>query len=296
MLKQLLFKYSPEFLLKWGKQLKKIQRRKQLQLQENNNSGFTKQTLVQHLKQIGLQSGDSVLVHSSLSKIGFINGGSKTVVDALLEVLGDQGTLLFPSFPAVGKNKLYLDEHPVFDIKNTPSQMGSITEYFRTMKGVLRSFHPTDAVCAIGPLAHYYTDTHYGQITPYTNFSPFKKLCDQHGKILMLGTHLSSCSNFHSLEDAVDFKYPVYDKKIYAIKMIDGNGKESIMKTKVHDPAYSSKRDCNAFKPLFLKEKVLADGTIGEAKSMLIDAHKMHEVMMKHYLEKGVTMYTPFGE
>jgi aminoglycoside 3-N-acetyltransferase len=295
MVKSLLFKYTPEFILQWGKQLKKYQRRKQLHLQERNNKGISKQILIDDLKKIGLHQGDSVLVHSSLSKIGFVNGGAKTVVEALLEIIGKEGTLLFPSFPASGKNKMYLDTHPVFDIKNTPSQMGAITEYFRKVDGISRSFHPTDSVCATGKLAEYYTNSHFGQLTPYNEFSPFKKLGDQHGKILMLGTNLSSCSNFHTLEDAVDLKYPVYDEDMFDVKMIDVNGQEQVMKTKVHNPEYSSKRDCNAFEPLFIKENVLVEGIVGEAKSMLIDANKMHEVMLKYYLEKGVTMYTPYG-
>jgi aminoglycoside 3-N-acetyltransferase len=248
------------------------------------------------LKKIGLVAGDSVLVHSSLSKIGFVPGGAATVIEALFEVVGPEGTLLFPTFPAKGKNKTHLEEHPFFDIVNTPSQMGSITEYFRKMPGVHRSFHPTDPVCAKGPLAEYYTSTHYGQLTPYNKHSPFRKLCDKKGKILMMGTTLNgACTNLHTLEDAVNFKYPVYDEKIVDIKMIDANGKISTVKTKVHNPEYSVKRNCDALKPLFEKENVLTNGTIGSAKSMLIDADKMLQVMIKYYNEQGVTMYTPYG-
>ena len=158
MIKQLILKYSPEFLLEWAKSLKKNQRKKQLLQQEKNNSGITKQKLIEDLKKIGIKSGDSVLVHSSLSKIGFVVGGPETIVNALFEVVGETGTLLFPSFPAKGRNKTYLEEHPFFDIVNTPSQMGSVTEYFRKLPNVFRSFHPTDAVCAKGPLAEYFAN------------------------------------------------------------------------------------------------------------------------------------------
>ena len=296
MLKQIVLKYAPDFVLEWAKTLKKDQRRKQLQQQQKKNTGISKQQLINDFKKIGLQQGDSVLVHSSLSKIGFVKDGAKTVVDALFEVIGEKGTLLFPTFPAAGRNKTHLEEHPYFDIKNTPSRMGSITEYFRKLDDVYRSFHPTDPVCAKGPLAEYYTNAHSGQLTPYNEHSPFRKLCKQNGKILMLGTTLNgACTNLHTLEDAVDFKYPVYDAKVYDIKMIDAEGKESMMKTKVHDPEYSAKRNCDALKPLFEQEKVLVNGVIGEAKSMLIDANKMLEVMIKNYKEKGITMYTPFG-
>lgn len=296
-MKQLLLKYTPDFVLEWAKTLKKNQRRKQLQEQQKNKQGITKQQLVADLKKIGIKTGDSVLVHSSLSKMGFVEGGAKTVVDALFNVVGEKGTLLFPTFPAKGRNKTYLEDHPYFDIINTPSQMGSITEYFRKLDHVYRSFHPTDAVCAKGPLAEYYTNSHFGQLTPYNENSPFRKLCSQKGKILMLGTTLNgACTNLHTLEDAVDFKYPVYDQKIFHVKMVDAQGKESMMQTKVHNPDYSAKRNCDALKPIFEKEGVLVNGMIAEAKSMLIDADGMLQVMIKYYNEKGVTMYTPYGE
>ncbi len=296
MIKQFVLKYVPSFLLEWAKTLKKNQRKKQLCKLEKNNSGVTKQKLIADFKKIGIKSGDSVLTHSSLSKIGFVIGGPQTIVEALFEVVGENGTLLFPSFPAKGRNKTYLEEHLFFDIVNTPSQMGSITEYFRKLPNVYRSFHPTDTVCAKGPLAEYYTNSHFGQLTPYNEFSPFRKLCEKKGKILMLGTTLNgACTNFHTLEDAVEFKYPVYDEKIFEVKMIDETGKEHWMKTKVHNPIYSAKRDGDSIKPLFEKENVLVNGMIGEAKSMLIDADKMLNVMIENYYEKGITMYTPFG-
>ena len=174
--------------------------------------------------------------------------------------------------------------------------MGIITEYFRKLNDVFRSFHPTDSVCAKGRLAEYYTNSHFGQLTPYNEYSPFRKLCLMNGKILMLGTTLNgACTNLHTLEDAVDFKFPVYDNKIFEVEMIDEKGNKSIMKTKVHNPEYSAKRNCDALKPMFEKEGLLIKGSIGEAQSMLIDANKMLEVMMKNYNERGITMYTPFG-
>ena len=296
MLKRFALKYAPEFILEWAKRLKKDQRRKQLKFLENTNSAITGARLKEEFEKIGIKEGDSVLVHSSLSKIGFVDGGPATIVNALLEVIGSNGTLLFPAFPAAGRNKTHLEEHPFFDIENTPSQMGAITEYFRKQKNVFRSFHPTDSVCALGQLADYYTNSHFGQLTPYNEFSPFRKLCTRNGKVLMLGTTLNgACTNLHTLEDAVDFKFPVYDQKIFDVKMIDASGNESVMKTKVHDPVYSAKRNCDALKPVFEKESVLVNGKIGEANSMLIDANKMLQVMVKQYYERGVTMYTPFG-
>jgi aminoglycoside 3-N-acetyltransferase len=296
MLKQISIKYLPESLLEWVKKFKKQMRKLKLKKQQRNRLWIEKGKLINDLLRIGIKKGDSILVHSSLSKIGFVEDGPRTIIDALTEVVGETGTLLFPAFSATGRSKDYLETNPVFDSVNTISQMGIISEYFRKTNGVLRSFHPTDSVCAKGPLAEYYTNTHYGQLTPYNEYSPFRKLCEKKGKILMLGTTLNgACTNLHTLEDAMDFKFPVYSEKIYNIKMIDKEGRESTMKTKVHNPEYSAKRNCDALKPMFAKEGVLVDGFIGKAKSMLIDADKMLHVMIKYYNEKGVTMYTPFG-
>jgi len=295
-MKQFVLKYAPEFLLELGKSLKKNQRRKQLLAQQLAQKGISKQKLINEFKKIGIERDDSILVHCSLSKVGFVDGGAETVVNALFDCVGENGTLLFPTFSASGRNKTYLEQHPCFDSKSTPSQMGIITEYFRKLDDVFRSFHPTDSVCAKGRLAEYYTNSHFGQITPYNENSPFRKLCSMNGKILMLGTTLNgACTNLHTLEDAVDFKFPVYDNRIFEVEMIDEKGNKSIMKTKVHNPEFSSRRNCDALKPMFENEGVLINGIIGEAQSMLIDANKMLEVMIKNYTSKGITMYTPFG-
>lgn len=296
-IKQIILKYSPEFLLSALRDVKKKIRRKELLHRAEKKDFIPLNQLLNNLKSIGLNKGDSVLVHSSLSKIGLLEKGPETLIDALLAVIGKEGTLLMPAFPAKGRNKDYLTEYPSFDILKTPSSMGVVTEYFRKLPGVKRSFHPTDSVCALGPLAEYYTNSHFGELTPYTINSPFRKLCSKNGKILMLGTTLNgACTNLHTLEDAVNFKYPVYDNTIFTVEMLDEHGDRSIMKTKVHNPVYSAKRNCDALKPLFEKEGVLVNGKIGEADSMLIDANAMLESMIRNYNVYGVTMYTPYGE
>ena len=295
-MKDALLRILPEPILELLKRIKKYFRNRKLTSQKNNNQLLTKEGLIDQIKNIGVAKGDHLLVHCSLSKIGYINGGALTLIEALLESVGPEGTLLMPAFPAKGRNKDYLLEKTVFELNNTPSQMGVVSETFRKMTGVKRSFHPTDSVCAFGKEADYFTNSHFGNITPYNEFSPFRKLCNKHGKILMLGTTLNgACTNLHTLEDAVVFKYPVYDDQIFTVKMIDHHGIIHTMETKVHNPLWSAKRNCDALKPLFEKEQALINGKIGEATCMLIDANKMLEVMIDFYNRYGVTMYTPLG-
>lgn len=291
-----LLKKNAPAVIDYGRKLKKILLKRTLAAKRKNNQVITRQHLINNLLQAGLKSGDSVMVHSSLSKIGYVEGGAATVVDALLEVVGSTGNLLMPAFAHSTFSKYYLDSNPVFDINNSPSKAGAITEDFRKRKSTLRSFHPTDSVCASGPLADYFTNSHFGQLTPYNQFSPYFKLAMQQGKILNIGVPLNtSCTNLHTLEDAVDFKFPIYHAQIFEARMIDIDGREQRMKTKVHDPAYSEKRKPDELIPLFENEKVLTHVKIGEASAMLVDAKGLLDVMLKHYHKNGITMYTPHG-
>lgn len=295
-LKHLLFRYAPEFLLKKAQNINRVLRRHRLKNRQQSG-GYTRENLVRDLRNIGASEGDTLLVHSSLGKIGYVEGGAVTVIEALLEVLGPKGTLAMPSFPAAGRNRDYLEGNPVFDVLNTPSAMGVITETFRKMPGVERSLHPTDPVCALGPLAAYLTGTHFGQPTPYNEHSPFRKLAECGGMILMLGTTLNgACTSLHILEDAVDFPYPVYDPKKYDTEVIDAEGTHRKMKTKVHNPAWSAKRNCDLLKPAFEDACILTNGKIGEAASMLIDAEGLFKTMLDAFHRRGVTMYTPRGK
>ncbi|MFM1744479.1 MAG: hypothetical protein RLZZ630_416 [Bacteroidota bacterium] len=298
-MKQAIVKWAlrnlPESTLAKVMAIRKAFRRRHLKFQSKNNP-LRYEQILHDMQEIGIRQGDSVLVHSSLSKIGFVEGGATTIIRALLGAIGDQGTLLMPSFPAPGRNKDHLESFPVFDVRSTPSQMGLISEEFRKMPGVVRSLHPTDPVCALGPLAAYYTGTHFGQLTPYNEYSPFRKLITKRGKILMLGTTLNgACTSLHTLEDAVDFPYPVYDPKIYRVKVIDESGQKLEMETRVHNPEYSAKRNADALLPVFQGAGVVKQGTIGEAQSMLIDASGFFTTMLSAFESKGITMYTPKG-
>ena len=63
---------------------------------------LTQSEIQQSLKDLGLGPGDHVLVHSSLSSLGPVEGGAVTVVDAFLDVLSPEGTLVVPTFGDFG--------------------------------------------------------------------------------------------------------------------------------------------------------------------------------------------------
>lgn len=287
---------TPDFLLNWNRKRKKANRNAELQKKQAQGKSFTQADMVAQLKALGIQSGDAVLVHSSLSRIGHLAEGPKTLVEALIEAVGEEGTVLMPTSPNNVYQLNYIRNTPFFDVKNSPSKTGAITEFFRTYPGTIRSLHPTEPVSAYGKNAEYFVKDHFNQITPYTDQSPFYRVSEQGGKILYVGVTLSMAgTNLHTLEDAVDFKYPVYHDEVFDFDVIDYEGNRQKVKTKVHNPEYSKKRKCDDLIPLFEKEGALEQKMLGEANTLVVDAKRFLDVMVEQYEKHGVTMYTPKG-
>lgn len=291
-IKDFVRKNTPKFLLDWNRRRKKKKRNSELQQQK----AITREELVRNLRDIGIVEGDIVLVHSSLSRIGFLEEGPKTLVDALRETVGSDGHILMPTSPNNVYQLDYIQNTPSFDVLNTPSQTGKITEYFRQLPEAVRSLHPTEPVSALGPRAKYFVKDHFGQLTPYNENSPFYKVSKEGGKILYIGVTLSMAgTNLHTLEDAVDFKFPVYYPQTFDFKVIDEQRQSHIIQTKVHDPVWSKKRKCDELIPMFQEQGALKRVKIGQADTLLVDAKKFLDVMIDQYQKNGVTMYTPKG-
>ena len=118
---------------------------------------ITGMTLVTHLAACGLREGQTVLVHTRLSALGWVVGGAQAVIQALLQVLGPTGTLMMPSQtwknldPSGGVHRHVPEawwptiraHWPGYDPATTPSiGMGVVAELFRTWPGAQRSHHP----------------------------------------------------------------------------------------------------------------------------------------------------------
>lgn len=295
--KDVVRKLTPDFLLNLNRKRKKNNRNQSLENQKKTGESLTVNQLVDNLNAIGIVEGDTLLVHSSLSKIGYLENGPQTFIDALMKVIGETGNLLMPTSPNNVYQLNYIQNTPFFDVLNSPSKTGAITECFRKMDGVVRSLHPTEPVSAFGPLAEYFTKDHFNQLTPYNKNSPFYRVGEKKGKILYVGVTLSMAgTSLHTLEDAIEaFKFPIYYPNIFNFEVIDDNAVSHKVKTKVHNPEWSKQRKCDDLIPMFEQEGVLEKVKIGEANTLLVDAHGFFDSMLKNYKEKGITMYTPKG-
>lgn len=180
----------------------------------------TQGSLVTDFKRLGIRPGMILLVHSSLSTLGWVCGGPVAVILALEEVLGTQGTLVMPahsgenSDPAKWSNppvpepwvEIIKENMPAFDAHLTPTRgMGRIAETFRNQDGVLRSEHPQDSFCAFGKQAERITKDHSVE-AGLGEGSPLEKIYDLDGWILLLGVTHANNTSLHLAEYRSDFK------------------------------------------------------------------------------------------
>lgn len=155
---------------------------------------IVKEDIVKAFKDIGILPTDVILVHSSLKSIGFVDGGAETVIEALKEVVCD-GTLCMPAL----RQKNFIDAYKDWDILNTPSDVGLITETFRKSAGVLRSNQPTHSVCAYGKDAKYITEAHSTGKPRYCYFgkyafgynSPWERMIELGAKVVFIGVNMT---------------------------------------------------------------------------------------------------------
>lgn len=174
----------------------------------------TRKTLTQDLINAGLTPGITVIVHSSLSSLGWVCGGAVTVVQALMDIVTSEGTLVMPthsndfSDPEPWQNppvpcewwQIIRDTMPAYDAKITPTRnMGKIVEVFRTCEKVLRSSHPNFSFAAWGKNAEVIIKN---QSLNYSlgEESPLARLYDLNGCVLLLGTEYDTCTTFHLSE------------------------------------------------------------------------------------------------
>lgn len=185
--------------------------------------------ITEDLLSAGLRRGAAVLVHSSLSSMGYVPGGAETVIRGLLAALGPDGTLLMPAFSydCVGAAR------PVFDVLRTPSNVGTIPEYFRARPGTIRSINPTHSVCGIGAQAADILRNHHLDETACEAHSPFRLLRDYEGQILFLGCGLKPNTSIHGVEALVEPPYLFGPTITYRVILPDGN--ETSMKCRSFD-------------------------------------------------------------
>jgi len=235
-----------------------------------------REQIAEALQTLGLQAGHIVFVHSSLSSIGYVEGGADTVVDAFLDVLGSTGTLVVPTFTFSHGGKL----DPVFDPIQDPSEMGRITEVTRTRPGARRSHHLLHSAAALGSPAEELTAVHGP--SAWAADGPFWKLYELDAHILMLGVPYLRCTFFHVIEQLVQVRYRRWREVEASVREPDDQKRPLPMFGYSPKPGFVG----NDFNKLgaILEERGLAQvGAVGNAIARRFEARDALEVGLAEY-------------
>ncbi|MCH2321078.1 MAG: AAC(3) family N-acetyltransferase [SAR202 cluster bacterium] len=182
----------------------------------------TRETLKSGLRELGLEEGDTVWVHSSFKSLGSVEGGAGTVVAAFEDIVGASGLIAMPSFNLVN----WEDRTKTWDVGATRSTAGWITEFFRKMPGTHRSDHYSHSVAARGEQAEQLVSGHllreglrsrwdrgrWGYA--FGTNSPMWRLYQREAKVIMLGVDYESSTYTHIAEC------------LYRARHLDSNGKQ----------------------------------------------------------------------
>ncbi|MDT0566473.1 AAC(3) family N-acetyltransferase [Streptomyces sp. DSM 3412] len=152
--------------------------------------------LVHDLRELGLRAGDTVLVHSALSTVGPVSNGAETMVSALSEVLGPDGTLVMYT-PTPDDARAATPAPAPYTAAGLG--VGVLAETVRTRPAALRSAHPRSAFTALGAQADHITSDHSPDCS-LGEESPLGRLEKLDARVLLLGTGFEACTAFHLAE------------------------------------------------------------------------------------------------
>ncbi len=225
----------------------------------------TKRDIIGGLKRLGLACGDHVIVHASLSSFGRVTGGADSVIDALLEVVGPDGTVVVPTFGINDK---------VFDPAQSETNLGVIPQTFWKRKGARRSRNPLASVAAIGSNADRLVENHADAKTAHGKGTPYYRLYELGGKILLLGVDQDRSTFLHTAEELARLPYLKPTKGSF----IDSSGKTRT-KTWSHFPG--PHRDFIGLQNWFEQAHLVRKTTIGSCRAQLMPCREVLNALLE---------------
>ncbi|MFW9991190.1 MAG: aminoglycoside N(3)-acetyltransferase [Candidatus Odinarchaeota archaeon] len=251
----------------------------------------SKKDVMEGLIGLGLKKGDIVGIHASLSSFGHIRGGANTVIDALFEILGSEGTIVMSTHSAnIQEVEMSREERELgllwklkilpYDPEKTPCTTGIIPETFRKRKNVLRSKHMVHSIASTGLKAgEIITEAHDRDL------GGWKKLCDLDGYILLIGVGFDRCTSMHLAEERV--KLPEHIQDILT--------PPEWLKTKYPDGEWETDfgiyPDFKQIEPYCIKRKIMKITKIGNATIRLVKLQELLDLYVELLRENPSLFY-----
>ena len=242
-----------------------------------------KKDILEALKAVGVRPGQTLMVHTSLGALGFVCGGAQVVIEALLETVGKEGTLMMPTQswknldPTAGVHwqepeawwQAIRDNWPAYDKAITPTNtMGAVAEMFRKWPGALRSDHPARSVAALGKHAEYLTEGH-DLSDIFGETSPVGKLYALDGYVLLIGVGYDKNTSLHLADVRADYpgKHMVTE---HSAVLVDGK-----RVWKAYETLYVDGEDFTQIGEAFEAQHRVAKAPLGNSRIVLMKQREL---------------------
>jgi aminoglycoside 3-N-acetyltransferase len=260
-------------------------------------------SLLAELRALGIESGDALFIHSSLKSLGFVEGGAPAVVAALQQAVGEQGTLLVPTYWQPGGTILGTCQMPGyrFDVRSAATNMGALPAAFLATPGVQRSVHPTHSCAAWGAMATHLTEAHHLAPSVFGPGSPWERFAKvPQAKVLGLGVSMGPVTWYHLIEDELGdaFPLPLWLEPPFSIPCVDAQGREHTVPVRAFKPQWMQQRIDHPsrddlrryFAAEFNARGLRASGLVGAGESWWIGAAGFAQ-HLRALVREGIHIY-----
>src|SRR5215207_5187496 len=245
---------------------------------------LTFEKLVEGFRELGVEDGDTLLVHSSYKSFGEVDGGPETVVRALEVALGADGTLIMPTF------NFDFNKGVPWDVRKTRSKMGALTEVVRMDPRAKRVFHPFYSFSILGKHAEMLGGLRYK--SAYERSSVFGKLRDLDGKILVIGlSYNNSMTFFHHIEQMEGVEYRFLKQFTGEVTDEDGKTYTDTFEMLVRDMDKGVITEVNPMGKLMEQAGVIRSTKLGEADVKLMKANEVYEFTAREMKRDPYLLY-----
>jgi aminoglycoside N3'-acetyltransferase len=234
-----------------------------------------------------------LMVHSSFDAfLPMYKGSAKELVNALIDFCGPERTLVMPSFVMGGRTydaAAYFRSRP-FDVRITPSEMGLVAEIFRRTPKVLRSLHPTCAVCALGPIGKELTTGHHLSKKDLGLDSPFGVMTHRRTAIVGLGVEYYRClTHAHTAANQMGDEFPIkFSCPTTQVTLVDYDG--SRYEYKLELPDRTKKLDLRVIWSVLSKDEMVEWRFHGVPMFVVPQAGVLTERLIEA-ARRGITIY-----
>ena len=240
--------------------------------------------LQKHLKSIGICSGDILIAHTSMDGLQSVKAEALDIIDSLISLTGDNGTLVLPTFPKYKKNDTILK----FDYQKFLAWTGVIPNLVMRERGAIRSHIPLNTVSAVGAASkEMFLGEDKAEYT-YGEGTAWEYCMNHHAKVLFLGVEPFHCiSEAHIAEDLLGKDFPVNAWYIKQTFLVGTQGNFIEKQYFVRDLSWSRFGAEHYLQRYLLKNKLIRDvSNFGIRIFIVDDLYELVENMITNY-KKG---------